>query len=118
MFARPTKNAPACFNCLITVASYVDRKLCKILDQIGVLARTVYDTALILSTIAGHDLNDSSSLPVKRKNYTQFLGESLPDRLRIGIIESALNAEGMDEEISVAVEAASALLKMKYAAVA
>ena len=73
------------------------------LDQIGVLARTVYDAALILSTIAGYDLNDSSSLRVKRKNYTQCLGESLPDNLRIGIVESALNAAGMDEEISVAV---------------
>ena len=73
------------------------------LDQIGVFARTVYDTALILSTIAGHDLNDSSSLSVKRKNYTQYLDESLPNNLRIGIVESSLNAAGMNEEIVVAV---------------
>jgi len=76
------------------------------LDQIGVFARTVYDTALILSTIAGHDLNDSSSLSVKRKNYTSCLQEPLPDNLRIGVVENALNAAGMNEEIVVAVHGA------------
>ena len=37
------------------------------LDQIGVFSRTVYDNALVLSTIAGHDLKDSSSLMVEKK---------------------------------------------------
>ena len=74
------------------------------LDQIGVFARTVHDTALILSTIAGHDLNDSSSLPVKRKDYTNCLQEPLPRNVRIGIVGSALNAAGLHEEVITAVD--------------
>ncbi len=34
------------------------------LDQIGIFTRTAYDTALVLSAMAGHDLRDSSSLKV------------------------------------------------------
>jgi len=75
------------------------------LDQVGVLAHTVYDSALVLSTIAGHDLNDSSSLSVKRKNYTNCLDQPLPT-IRIGIVENAINAMGMDEEVKTAIDTA------------
>lgn len=74
------------------------------LDQIGVFTRSVYDSALILSEIAGHDLKDSSSLFVEKKDYTSYLKGDLPENLRIGIVGNAIEAEGMDPEIAAAIE--------------
>jgi aspartyl-tRNA(Asn)/glutamyl-tRNA(Gln) amidotransferase subunit A len=74
------------------------------LDQIGIFSRTVYDNALVLSAIAGHDLNDSTSLPVQTKNYTQSLDGSIKKGLKIGIIENLLYAPGMDAEVVAAIE--------------
>jgi aspartyl-tRNA(Asn)/glutamyl-tRNA(Gln) amidotransferase subunit A len=79
------------------------------LDQVGVFARTVADTATVFSAIAGHDENDSSSLKVPPKDYAQSLSKALPTGLRIGIIENAFTAEGMDQEISAAVSKAADL---------
>jgi len=81
------------------------------LDQIGVATRTVYDNALVMSAIAGHDLNDSTTLFVDKKNYTKQLDGSLPDGLRIGIIDTALNAEGVDNEIVQAIDDAIKVLE-------
>ncbi len=76
------------------------------LDQIGVFSRTVYDNALIMSVIAGHDLKDSSSLFVEKKDYTSKLNGSIPDNLRISIIENAVYMDGVDPEITSAIEQA------------
>ena len=81
------------------------------LDQIGVFARSVYDNALVFSKIAGHDLKDSSSLFVNKKDYTASLDGKLKEGLRIGVIEDALTAQGMDEEIATAVEDAVSVLE-------
>ncbi|MDP3889261.1 MAG: Asp-tRNA(Asn)/Glu-tRNA(Gln) amidotransferase subunit GatA [bacterium] len=81
------------------------------LDQIGVLTRTVRDNALVFSAIAGHDIKDSSSLMVEKKDYTQKLTGSLPDNVRIGIVENAINAEGMDPEIVQAIDQAVKVLE-------
>lgn len=72
-------------------------------DQIGIFTRSVRDNALILSTIAGTDAHDSSSLLVEPHDYTQDLSNSLPTGLRIGVIENALHSEGMNEEVVSAV---------------
>ncbi len=42
------------------------------LDKIGVISKTVNDTALGLSIIAGHDNRDSTSLQTPRKDYTHY----------------------------------------------
>lgn len=76
------------------------------LDQIGVFSRTVKDNALVFSQIAGHDMRDSSSLFVEKKNYAERLVGELPEGLRIGVIENALTADGMDSEIASHVEGA------------
>lgn len=81
------------------------------LDQIGVFTRSVNDCALVFSAIAGHDLHDSSSLSVPKKDYTQHVTGKLKEDLRIGVIDNALNAEGMDGEISAAVEEAILVLE-------
>jgi len=81
------------------------------LDQIGVFSRSVYDNALIFSKIAGHDLKDSSSLFVNKKDYTANLNGKLKEDLRIGVIEDALTAQGMDDEIATSVEQAVSVLE-------
>lgn len=74
------------------------------LDQIGVMSRTVYDNALVLSAIAGHDPMDSSSLAVKPKDYTANLNGTIPAGITIGIIDNSISAQGMDHEVVAAIE--------------
>lgn len=76
------------------------------LDQIGIATRNVKDNATILSVIAGNDHRDSSSLPVKQHDYTQELTGKIKPGLRIGVVENALNVQGIDPEISQAIEQA------------
>lgn len=74
------------------------------LDQIGICTRTVYDNALVLSAIAGNDVRDSSTLDCKRQDFTQSLDGAIKAGLKIGIVENALHATGMDPEIVAAIE--------------
>ena len=78
------------------------------LDQIGICTRTVYDNALVLSAIAGHDPKDSTSLKVEKKDYTRSLDGKLPEKCVIGIVENALYAPGMDPEVVAAIDTAIA----------
>lgn len=41
------------------------------LDKIGAIGRSVYDVALMLTTIAGHDARDATSLQRSRYDYTK-----------------------------------------------
>jgi aspartyl-tRNA(Asn)/glutamyl-tRNA(Gln) amidotransferase subunit A len=54
------------------------------LDQIGPITKDIIDLANLLSIIAGHDKYDSTSLPVKPIDYSQFLKEDIKN-LKIGI---------------------------------
>jgi len=74
------------------------------LDQVGVVTRTVYDNALVLSVIAGHDHRDATSLPVAQVDFTKDLTGKIRPGLKIGIIENAFHAAGIDPEISQALE--------------
>lgn len=76
------------------------------LDQIGVFTRSVYDNAQVLSIIAGHDHKDSSTVAGEKKDYTKDLTGKIPHALRIGIVDNALHAQGMDPEIAAAIEQA------------
>jgi aspartyl-tRNA(Asn)/glutamyl-tRNA(Gln) amidotransferase subunit A len=69
------------------------------LDTVGVLTRTVADNAQVFSVIAGHDQKDSTSLPVAKKDYTQALTGQIKKGLKIGVIEDAITAPGLNEEI-------------------
>jgi aspartyl-tRNA(Asn)/glutamyl-tRNA(Gln) amidotransferase subunit A len=81
------------------------------LDQIGVATRTVYDNALVLSAIAGHDTHDATSLPVNPTDYTQYLDGTIKPGLRVGVVENALEAQGNDPEIIAATQAALAVME-------
>jgi aspartyl-tRNA(Asn)/glutamyl-tRNA(Gln) amidotransferase subunit A len=76
------------------------------LDQIGVATRTVHDNALVFSAIAGHDNRDSSSLSVPSHDYTQLLDGTIKPGMTIGVVDDALYAPGMDNEIVTAIEQA------------
>lgn len=75
-------------------------------DQIGIMTRTVYDNARVLSIIAGKDDKDASMQQIEKKDYTQNLTGILPQNLRIGIVDNALHAEGVETTIVNAIEAA------------
>lgn len=74
------------------------------LDQIGPMARTVDDAALLLEVIAGHDPADSTSLDRPVPRYSQTTPQSLSG-LRIGLVKEHF-AAGLDAEVEAAVRAA------------
>lgn len=74
------------------------------LDQIGIATRTVEDNAIVLSAIAGSDEKDSTTVNAAPKDYTGSLDGSLPKGLRIGVIDNALNAKGIDAEVKKCIE--------------
>lgn len=89
------------------------------LDQIGPFARSVYDCAILLSAVAGHDPEDSSSLPEPKRDYTRGLDGVLPENLRIGVIRDSIESDGVNPEIKNAtIEAIKELellgAKIKY----
>src|SRR6266481_4495453 len=54
------------------------------LDQIGPFTKDVADCALMLRVLAGHDRNDSTSVPQAVPDYTMALGKGVKG-LRIGL---------------------------------
>ena len=73
------------------------------LDQVGPFARTVRDSALLLSHIVGRDEMDSTSLdwtePIRLPEATDMRG------VRVGVVEE-LMGEGIDPGVRAAVEVA------------
>ncbi len=80
------------------------------LDQIGPLAKNVTDAALLLNAIAGHDPQDSTSVPEAVSDYTMFLQKGLRG-VTVGIPREYQAAAGLDPEVAAAVEAAVAVLR-------
>jgi len=75
------------------------------LDQIGPLAATVADAALILRVIAGRDPLDATSSTVPVPDYAAVLAGGVKG-LRLGIAAEAFG-EGLDGDVRAAVEAAA-----------
>jgi aspartyl-tRNA(Asn)/glutamyl-tRNA(Gln) amidotransferase subunit A len=76
------------------------------IDQIGIMAKTVYDNARVLSVIAGKDPRDASMIQMDKKDYTAHLTGKLPENIRIGIVENAIAAHGVEPEIVEAIKTA------------
>jgi len=74
------------------------------LDQIGPLTHTIYDCAMMLNTISGHDPMDSTSAKETVPDYTKNLDAGVKG-LRIGIPKEYF-IEGMDPEVERAVQKA------------
>lgn len=79
------------------------------LDQAGPLAKTVEDAAIILSSIAGHDPLDSTSVNLPTANYANTLSADIKG-LRVGIPKEYF-IPGMDPEVEKSVREAIAELK-------
>ncbi|MCB0712633.1 MAG: Asp-tRNA(Asn)/Glu-tRNA(Gln) amidotransferase subunit GatA [Ignavibacteriae bacterium] len=73
------------------------------LDQIGPIAHTVYDAALLLQTIAGHDPNDATSSMRPVPDYTAGLESADVAGMKIGVPKEYF-IEGMEESVVASVE--------------
>lgn len=88
------------------------------LDQIGVATRTVFDSALVYSAMAGYDPKDASTLQdLAKKDYTKELDGALPKNLRIGIVKTAFETEGLDPQVKKITQDAIQALKKEGATV-
>lgn len=67
------------------------------LEQIGPMAKDVYDCALFLTVIAGHDPKDATSVKATTKDYTEFLKNSV-EGFRIGVPREFFG-EGTSDEV-------------------
>jgi len=85
------------------------------LDQIGPLAHTAEDAALLLETLAGHDPLDSTSANEPVPTYTQSIDQPLKG-LRVGVVAEHFG-EGLDSEVAAAVREAIAVYKSLGASV-
>ena len=71
------------------------------LDQVGPLARSAQDVALLLAVISGHDENDSTSANLPVTDYLNSTSKPI-DGLKLGIVREHF-ADGLDDEIRAAV---------------
>lgn len=74
------------------------------LDQVGPLARSVRDCAMLLQVIAGHDALDSTSIDAPVPDYVAQLSGDIGG-LRVGIPDEYF-AEGLDPEVEASVRRA------------
>ncbi len=74
------------------------------LDQVGPLARTAQDVALLLDVIAGHDPRDATSIPAPSPPYLRSIEQPLSG-LRIGLVREHFGP-GLDSEVESAVREA------------
>ncbi len=80
------------------------------LDQIGPLAHTAADCALLLETIAGHDPKDSTSLPEPAPSLSQALSGEVSG-LTLGLLREADDPSGVAPGVRVRVHGAVAELE-------
>ncbi len=85
------------------------------LDQVGPLARSVADAALLLEVIAGFDPRDSTSLDAPVPPYTKSLATDVKG-LKIGLPREYYEGE-IDPEVRAALEATRTALKERGAEV-
>ena len=69
------------------------------LDQAGVFANNVEDSAILLKSIAAYDNQDSTSVNVKIPNYSELIDTDMTGKV-VGIPQE-YNVEGIPEEVSV-----------------
>ena len=96
------------------------------MDQVGIIAQNVADTALVLNAIAGHDHRDSTSLPRPETDYADHLVGDPPTRplantsqdraIRLGVPEEYF-VDGMQDGVREAVQAAIGTLEALGASV-
>lgn len=68
------------------------------LDQIGVFANSVEDTAAVLDVISGHDPMDSTSHPNAQTHAAEALDRPLTGSMKVGVLPMSM-LDGCDDEI-------------------
>lgn len=79
------------------------------LDQIGPFGKDIRDTAMVLSAISGHEPRDSTSMNLPVPDFTRALTGDV--RGMVLGIPRELSGEGLDPEVSSAVQRAVETLK-------
>lgn len=74
------------------------------LDQIGPVTKDVYDSAMLLNLIAGHDPRDTTSINVPKPDYTKALKNDVKG-LKIAVPKEFF-AEGLNPEVKAKLEEA------------
>jgi aspartyl-tRNA(Asn)/glutamyl-tRNA(Gln) amidotransferase subunit A len=74
------------------------------LDQVGPMARSAADAAILLETIAGHDPLDSTSVHAPVPPYSEWIDQPLDD-LTLGVVREHFGP-GLDGEVDTAVREA------------
>ena len=80
------------------------------LDQIGVFARDIYDTSLVLHCISGHDSRDSTCLQVDVPDYTSRIQKDSIKGRKIGVIKELMD-KGIDDEVRKSISASVDIFK-------
>ena len=79
------------------------------LDQLGPFTKDVEDCAIMMNVMAGYDPKESTSVKAAVPDYRQFLGRDI-NGWRIGIPKEYF-VEGIDPEVSAAIEKTIAMVK-------
>ena len=72
------------------------------LDQIGPITKDVYDSAMLLNLIVGHDERDTTSANFEKRDYTKALKNDVKG-LKIGVPKEFFG-EGINPEVKEALE--------------
>ena len=81
------------------------------LDQVGPIAWSVADCALLMETIAGYESRDSTSLNVDVPSYLAAIQTSDLRGVRIGIIRDAIETDGLNSEIQETIRQSTEVFK-------
>ncbi len=79
------------------------------LDQIGPITKNVYDSALVLGAISGHDVFDSTTVPANVPDYTKNLNKDMKG-LRVGVPKEFFE-KGLEDEVNQKVQESISKLK-------
>jgi len=79
------------------------------LDQIGPITKDVYDSALLLNIISGHDRKDTTSIEEEVPDFTKCLKKDIKG-MKIGIPKEYF-VEGLDKQVEAAVKEAKSKLE-------
>ena len=79
------------------------------LDQLGPMTRNVYENALLLNVISGHDENDLTSSSIETPDFTKAIGEDIKG-LKIAVPNYYMS-DVIDNEIKSSVENIIKMLK-------
>ncbi len=85
------------------------------LDQIGPMTRNVYDNALLLNAISGHDQNDLTSSFKEVEDYTRLIGQNIAG-MKIAIPKFFMS-DIVDQEIKQKVENIKKMLQENGASI-